>query len=98
MYSEDTISGPLYADLCRLWVRGFMDALKGEPANDDDLILSDVADSLVKLSEGCIDSAASLIAQVIAENPSTVYQTVYGAGFDVCAALNAYGPTEINLN
>ena len=93
------ISDGLRADLFKAWALGFVDSMKGEPANDDDMILSDVADSLVKLSEGCIDNAASLIAQVIDENPSTVYQVVYSVGYDLYSALAAaYGPTEINLN
>ena len=94
-----TISGPLRADLCKAWTLGFLDCMKGEPANDDDAILSDMAESLVKLSEGCIDNAAPMIAAIFQENPQTVYQAVYQVGYDLCAAMNAaYGPTEINLN
>ena len=94
-----TISAPLRADLCRVFALGFLDAMKGEPISDDDEIPSDVAELLIKLSEGCIDNAASFIAEVFQENPETIYSTIYGAGYDVCAAMNAaYGPTEINLN
>ena len=94
-----TISEGLRADLCQVWALGFLDAMKGEEVNGDDAILSDMAEPLVKLAEGCIDHAASFIAEVFTENPETIYSTVYGAGYDVCAAMNAaYGPTEINLN
>ena len=98
-HSPPTISAPLRADLCRLWSVGFLDAMKGEPVTDDDEIPSDMAEPLVKLAEGCIDGAESFISEVFVENPSTVYQTVYQAGYDVCAAMNAaYSPIEINLN
>ena len=99
MTEQPTISEELRADLCRVWALGFLDAMKGEPVTDDDSIPSDMAPHLVKLAQGCIDNAESLTAQVFTENPSTIYQTVYGVGFDVCAAMNAaYGPTEVNLN
>ena len=98
-YPPPTISEELRADLCRVWSLGFLDAMKGEEVNDEDTIPSSITPHLVKLAEGCIDNAASFIAQVFVENPQAVYQTVYGVGFDVCAAMNAaYGPTEINLN
>ena len=94
-----TLSGQLRADLCMTWTLGFLDAMKGEDVTEDDMILSDMAEPLAKLSQGCIDNAASLIAQVIDENPSTVYQVVYSVGHDLYSALAAaYGPTEINLN
>ena len=70
--------------------------MKGEEVNDEDTIPSSITPHLVKLAEGCIDNSASFIAEVFTENPETIYSTVYGAGYDVCAA--AYGPTEINLN
>ena len=58
-----------------------------------------IAPHLVKLAAGCIDNAASFIAEVFTENPSTVYKTVYGVGFELCAAMNAaYGPIEVNVN
>ena len=102
MYSEHTapaISGPLRADLCTAWTVGFLDCMKGENVSDDDTIPSEMVEPLVKLAEGCIDHAASFIAEVFTENPETIYSTVYGAGYDVCAAMNAaYGPIEINLN
>ena len=83
----------------QVWTLGFLDAMKGEPVTDDDTIPSEIAPHLVKLAEGCIDKAAPFLAQVFTENPSTVYDVVYGCGFDLCAAMNAaYGPTEINLN
>ena len=93
-----TISEGLRADLCQVWVLGFLDCMKGEEVNGDDAILSDMAESLVKLSEGCIDSAASFIAQVFVENPQTVYQTVYGVGFEVCLAMNLKAAAELNRN
>ena len=94
-----TISEELRVALCQVWTLGFLDCMKGEPVTDDDSIPSDMTPHLVKLAEGCIDSAASFIAEVFTENPLTIYQTVYGVGFDVCSAMNAaYGPTEINLN
>ena len=78
---------------------GFLDCMKGEEVNDDDAIPSDMAEPLATLAAGCIDNAAGFIAEVIVENPSAVFGTVYQAGYDVCAAMNAaYGPTEINLN
>ena len=98
-YPPPTVSGTLRADLCQVWALGFLDCMKGEPVNDDDEILSDMAESLVKLSGQCIDSAAPIIAAIITENPATVFETVYRVGYDVCAAMNAaYGPIEINLN
>ena len=98
-HSPPTISGPLRADLCRVWALGFLDCMKGEEVNDDDEIPSDMAELLVKLSESSINGAEDFIAQVFTENPKMVYSTVYFAGFEVCAAMNAaYGPTEINLN
>ena len=73
--------------------------MKGEHCQDADTIPSDMVEPLVKLAEGCVDSAASFIAQVFTENPSTIYEVVYLAGSEVCATMNAaYGPTEINLN
>ena len=94
-----TISGELRDDLCLAWVLGFLDCMKGEEVNDDDAIPSDMAEPLATLAAGCIDNAAGFIAEVIVENPSAVFGTVYQAGYDVCAAMNAaYGPTEINLN
>ena len=66
---------------------------------DDDTLPSAIAPHLVKLAAGCIDNAASFIAEVFTENPSTVYKTVYGVGFELCAAMNAaYGPIEVNVN
>ena len=72
---------------------------QGEPVLDGDTLPSSMAPHLVKLAEGCIDNAASFIAEVFAENPPTVYKTVYGVGFELCAAMNAaYGPIEVNVN
>ena len=99
MPPPSTISGPLRADLCRIFALGFLDAMKGEPISDDDEIPSDVAELLIKLSEGCIDNAASFIAEVFTENPETTYNTIYKVGFDLSTAMNgAYEPTAINLN
>ena len=99
MPPPSTISAPLRADLCQVFALGFLDCMKGEEVNGDDEIPSDVAELLIKLSEGCIDNAASFIAEVFTENPETIYSTVYDAGFEVCAAMNAaYGPRAINLN
>ena len=92
------ISDELRADLCKAWVLGFLDAMKGAEVNDDDEILSDMAESLVKLSEGCIDSAASVIAQVFAENPQAVYRLVYGAGFEACLGMNLKAAAQLNRN
>ena len=94
-----TLSSPLRTELCQVWALGFVDCMKGGPVTDDDTIPSVMVPHLVKLAEGCIDHAASFIAEVFTENPETIYSTVYGAGYDVCAAMNAaYGPIEINLN
>ena len=81
-----------------MWALGFLDCMKGEPVIDDDTIPSSITPHLVKLAEGCIDNAASFIAQVFVENPQTVYQTVYGVGFEVCSAMNAKAAAELNLN
>ena len=82
-----------------IWALGFLDAMKGEEVIEDDEIPSYMAEPLVKLAKGCIDHAASFIAEVFTENPETIAQTVYLAGYELSAALNAaYGPTEINLN
>ena len=82
-----------------MWLLGFLDAMKGEAVNGDDQILSGMAEPLVSAAEKCIDSAASIIAATIQENPWTVYRTVYQVGYDFCAAMNAaYRPIEINLN
>ena len=99
-FPENTpsISEELRADLCRVWALGFLDAMKGEAVNDDDMIESDIANSLVKLSEGCIDKAASVIAQIFQENPQTVFQTVYGVGFEVCSVMNLKAAAELNRN
>ena len=94
-----TISEGLRADLCQVWVLGFLDCMKGEEVNDYDAILSDMSESLVKLSEGCIDSAASFIAQVFVENPpQAVYEIVYGVGFEVCLAMNLTAAAQLNRN
>ena len=94
-----TISGPLRAALCQVWAVGFLDAMKGEPVTDGDTIPSAMAPPLVQMAEGCVDSAASMIAEIFQENPQTVYGVLYQAGYDVCIAMNAaYGPAEINLN
>ena len=98
-YPPPTISGPLRAELCSVWLIGFLDAMKGEAVNGDDEVLSGMAEPLVKAAEQSIDSAASIIAAIVQENPETVYRTVYQVGHDLCAAMNAaYGPIEINLN
>ena len=82
-----------------MWALGFVDCMKGELVEDEDTIPSEMVEPLVRLAEGCIDHAASYIAQVFQENPETISKTIYLAGFEVCTAMNAaYGPTEINLN
>ena len=58
--------GPTYA---RLWLLGFLDAMKGEAVNGDDQILSGMAEPLVVVAEQSIDSAASIIAATVQENP-----------------------------
>ena len=93
-----TISSPLRADLCRMWALGFLDCMKGEPVIDDDAIPSELVEPLVTLAEGCIDHAASFIAQVFTENPETIYSTVYGVGFEVCLAINLKAAAELNRN
>ena len=98
-YPLPTISEGLRAELCSVWLLGFLDAMKGEEVNDDDQILSGMAQPLAKAAEQCIDNSASMIAAIFQENPQTVYHTVYQTGYDLCAAMNAaYGPTEIHLN
>ena len=98
-YPPATISEGLRAELRSVWLIGFLDAMKGEPVNDDDEILSSMAEPLVTAAETCIDSAAPIIAAMITENPTTVFETVYQVGYDLCAAMNAaYRPIEINLN
>ena len=98
-YPLPTISEGLRAELCSVWLLGFLDAMKGEEVNDDDQILSGMAQPLAKAAEQCIDNSASMIAAIVQENPETVYRTVYQVGHDLCAAMNAaYGPIEINLN
>ena len=97
--SPPTISAPLRADLCKLpWVLGFLDAMKGEAVNDDDEIESDMAELLVEMAEGCIDSSTELIAQVFVENPQTVYQTIYSMGFEVSSTMNLKAAAELNRN
>ena len=93
-----TISEGLRADLCKAWVLGFLDAMKGEEVNADDEIGLDVGEYLVKLSKGCIDNAASFIAQAFAENPQAVYGLVYGAGFEACLAINLKAAAQLNRN
>ena len=92
------ISEGLRADLCRVWALGFLDCMKGEQVNDDDVILSDMAESLVELAENSIDHSASLIAQVFVENPQTVFQTVYSAGFEACLSMNLLAAAQLNRN
>ena len=96
--SPHPLSAPLQADLGRVWVLGYLDALKGEPVNEDDEILSDFADSLDKLAKGCINHSASLIAQLFVENPQTVFRTVYGVGFEACLAMNLEASAQLNRN
>ena len=99
MPPPSTISGPLRADLCRVWVLGFLDAMAGFQVNDDDEIPSDIAEALVKLSESSINGAEDFIAQVFLENPKLVYGVVYQDGFDLSTVIDgAYEPTAINLN
>ena len=93
------LSSQLRDDLCRVWLGGFLDAMKGELAEDDDTILPEMVEPLIKLAEGSIDNAASYIAEVFVENPELVCGVVYQGGYDLSTAMNAaYGPTEINLN
>ena len=96
--SPPTISGELRADLCKAWVLGFLDAMKGAEVNGDDEIMSDMAESLETLAAGCIDHSASVIAQVFAENPQAVYQTVYGVGFEACSTMNLKAAAQLNRN
>ena len=97
-HTPPTISAPLRADLCKAWVLGFLDAMKGEAVNDDDEIESDMAELLVEMAEGCIDSSTELIAQVFVENPQTVYQTIYSMGFEVSSTMNLKAAAELNRN
>ena len=98
-YPPATVSEELRAELRSVWLLGFLDAMKGEPVTDDDEILSSMAQPLVSAAEKCIDSASSIIAATVIENPWMVYRTVYQVGYDFCAAMNAaYRPIEINLN
>ena len=96
MPPPSTISAPLRADLCRVWVLGFLDAMAGFQVNDDDAIPSDIAEALVKLSESSINGAEDFIAQVFLENPKLVYGVVYQDGFDLSTVMD--GATAINLN
>ena len=93
-----TISPPLRADLCRVFVLGFLDAMKDADVNEDDEIEEDLAETLVKLAEGCINHSASVIAQLFLENPQTVFQTVYGVGFEACLAMNLKAAAQLNRN
>ena len=63
--------------------------MKGAEVNDDDEIESVLAESLIKLAEGCIDNSIELIANGIAEHPQTVYQTIYNVGFETCSTMNS---------
>ena len=156
MTDQPTISAELRVDLCKVWVLGFLDAMRASippyvegdtplgsevyplydpehlppyagtqpppapehtppyaqedppgtpPAHppyaptDEDTIPSDMAPHLVKLAEGCIDNAETHIAALFAENPQTVYETVYRGGRDLYLALAAaHAPIQVNLN
>ena len=93
-----TISDGLRADLCKAWVLGFLDCMKGEQVNADDAIPLDVAEKLVKLSQGCVDHSASLIAKVMVDSPQAVDQTVYAAGFEACLSMNLKAEAQLNRN
>lgn len=103
MTEQPTISDELRADLCKVWALGFLDAMAGQPVEDEDVIPANQAAPLAamvkQLAEGCINHAEAVIAELFPENPQAVYDTVYSVGFDLCSAMNAAdGPTEINLN
>ena len=70
-----------------------------DPDTDSEALPPEIALPLATLAAGCIDRAASLIAEVFTENPSTVWKVVYRVGFDAWGAMNAAnGAIEVHLN
>ena len=94
-----TIGDDLRAELCQVFVIGFLDVMAGTEVEDEDCIPAEMAAPLIQMAESCIDSAATMIASIYTENPTLVYQTVYQSGVEAGGLLRVLdGDITVNLN
>ena len=94
----DLISDDLRADLCRLFLRGFLDYSAGTPVEDDDEIPSALGPPLVQMAKQCIANAEPILAELFRESPQQTYEGVYAAGIECAKLIEELGPQPIYLN
>ena len=92
------LSDDLRADLCRWFLRGFLDFAAGAPVEDDDLIPVEVGAPLIQMAEQCIGFGEPILAELFRENPQQTYEGVYAAGVDCAKFIAELGPKPICLN
>ena len=104
MTASQTISDELKGQLQQVFALGFLDAVKGEEATDDDQITQQFGNQIKVMAEAAIDNAEAAIAPLITENPTEVYRAVYSVGFEAATQLietpefKLRVQQEINLN
>ena len=94
----DLISDDLRAELCMVFLRGFLDYSAGTTVEDDDEIPSACGPPLVQMAKQCIAKAEPILAELFRENPQLTYDTVYAAGGDIAKTIEELGPRPVCLN
>ena len=83
------LADDLKVELAQLWTVGFLDRLNGGPVQDDQMLPVAAVESFIASAMGVIESAAPKLAAAYPENPQTVYDTVYAAGVEAAAMIEA---------
>ena len=94
----DLISDDLRAELCRWFLRGFLDYAAGAPVEDTDEIPSACGPPLVQMAKQCIAKAEPILAELFRESPQQTYEGVYAAGIDCAKLIEELGPRPVCLN
>ena len=59
---------------------GYLDAVKGSPVEEDDLVDGETATQISEAALECIDRSATMLKANIIENPEQCHQEIYRAG------------------